>query len=345
MVNFGATTAALDLRHTSTGDRYDVALLANGHLQIRRNNGSVVTVLGDVPSGIGDLSNWSTIALSATGAGPVQLVASVDGVAKVSAVDTSAAAITTAGTAGLWTNLSGVLFDDFTVTGMSSGGAVDAGTPDAGTPDAGTPDAGTPDAGTPDAGTPDAGTPDAGSPDGGTPGTVIFADDFQRTLCCDLGPNWLIPVGGWRDNNKANSDRSGLDRAVVAGVSCADCGIDARMVNFGGGEAMLELRGAGGDRYALALRADGVLEIRRYRGGASTVLANAPSGVPDIANWSSFTFVVQGVSPVVLTGSVNGVVKVAAQDSGSLALTGSGTAGLAAIQSGILFDSFKLTAR
>ena len=75
------------------------------------------------------------------------------------------------------------------------------------------------------------------------------------------------------------------------------------------------------------------------------MLANAPSGVPDIAHWSSFTFVVQGVSPVVLTGSVNGVVKVAAQDSGSLALTGSGTAGLAAIQSGILFDSFKLTAR
>ena len=134
VVNFAATIAALDLRQTAAGDRYDVALLANGRLQIRRHNGGTVTVLADVPSGIADLGNWSTIALSATGAGPVALSAFVNGAARVSATDTSSAAITAPGTAGMWTDLSGVLFDDFIVTGVeSAGGGADAGV-DAGTP-------------------------------------------------------------------------------------------------------------------------------------------------------------------------------------------------------------------
>src|SRR5204862_177655 len=77
VVNFAAATAALDLRESTSNDRYDVGLLANGHLQIRRYNGATTTVLGDVASGIADLGNWATIALQATGARPVQLVASV----------------------------------------------------------------------------------------------------------------------------------------------------------------------------------------------------------------------------------------------------------------------------
>src|SRR5438105_5247289 len=217
----------LDLRQTAAGDRYDVALLANGRLQIRRHNGGTVTVLADVLSGIADLGNWSTIALSATGGGPVQLVAFVNGAARVSAMDTSSAAITAPGTAGMWTDLSGVLFDDFIVTGVeSAGGGADAGV------DAGTPDAGISEAGAPDAGTSDAGASDAGTADAGSPGGILFTDDFNRTLCCDLGPRWNILSGGWRDNSKANSDRTALDRAAAAGVSCADCRIDASMVNF-----------------------------------------------------------------------------------------------------------------
>ena len=227
VVNFAATIAALDLRQTAAGDRYDVALLANGRLQIRRHNGGTVTVLADVLSGIADLGNWSTIALSATGAGPVALSAFVNGAARVSATDTSSAAITAPGTAGMWTDLSGVLFDDFIVTGVeSAGGGADAGV------DAGTPDAGISDAGAPDAGTSDAGASDAGTADAGSPGGILFTDDFNRTLCCDLGPRWNILSGGWRDNSKANSDRTALDRAAAAGVSCADCRIDASMVNF-----------------------------------------------------------------------------------------------------------------
>jgi len=77
VVNFAAAVAELDLRQQPSNDRYDVALLANGTLQIGRHNGSSITVLGSASSGIADLSNWATIALSATGANPVQLVASV----------------------------------------------------------------------------------------------------------------------------------------------------------------------------------------------------------------------------------------------------------------------------
>ena len=110
---------------------------------------------------------------------------------------------------------------------------------------------------------------------------------------------------------------------------------------------MLELRVSNTDRYALALRADGVLEIRRYRAGIATVLASTLGGVPDLTNWASFTFTVQGTSPVTLTGSVNGTVngtvKVRAQDSSVSALTGAGAAGIAATASGILFDNFTLT--
>src|SRR2546430_14303952 len=120
VVNFGAAVAELDLRQQPSNDRYDVALLTNGTLQIRRHNGTTITVLGSAPSGIADLTNWSTISLSATGANPVRLVASVNGSAKIVASDSSASAIAGAGTAGMWTDLAGVIFDDFTVTTAGS---------------------------------------------------------------------------------------------------------------------------------------------------------------------------------------------------------------------------------
>src|SRR5438067_13421876 len=93
---------------------------ANGTLQIRRHNGASITVLGQAPSGIADLSNWATISLSVSGANPVRLVASVNGTAKVSVSDSSASAIAGPGTAGMWTDLAGVIFDDFTVTTAGS---------------------------------------------------------------------------------------------------------------------------------------------------------------------------------------------------------------------------------
>jgi hypothetical protein len=344
LINFAAGFAAVDLRVQPNGDRYDVALLSDGHLQIRRWRAGGSTVLGDVASGIAELGWWSTIALSASGAGPVQLVASVNGVPKLSVSDTSEAAVTPAGTAGMSTSLAGIWFDDFVVTGGGSAGT-DASVPDAGSADAGSPDAGSPDAGSPDAGSPDAGSPDAGSPDAGSPppSSVLFKDDFNRTVSVGLGPDWIVAAGAWLDNNKANSGLNGLDRALASGVSCSDCRIDASMVNFGGGEAMLELRGTGTDRYALVLTAAGALQIRRYAGGTQTVLGTVASGISELRGWHSFSFTVQGVAPVTLTGSVAGAPKLTVTDSSASALSAPGRAGIAATYAGIWFDDFVLT--
>src|SRR3954468_2076376 len=103
MLIFAAGTSTLSLRQSGANDRYDVALLANGHVQIRRTVGGVTAVLGDVASGA-DVNNWVTVALQVTGSSPVQLVASINGVTKLAVSDASASAIIAAGTAGMSTN-------------------------------------------------------------------------------------------------------------------------------------------------------------------------------------------------------------------------------------------------
>src|SRR5437660_9491867 len=75
VMNSGAAVAELDLRQQASNDRYDVALLANGTLQIRRHNGTTITVLGQAPSGIADLTTWATISLSEIGTAPCRAVA------------------------------------------------------------------------------------------------------------------------------------------------------------------------------------------------------------------------------------------------------------------------------
>ena len=355
MVNFASAESMLELRAGSS-DRYALALRADGVLEIRRYSGGGVTVLGSVPSGIADLRSFNSFGFVVQGTSPVSLTGYVNGSPKVSATDSSSSALTAAGAAGMAATLAGVLFDDFTLSGAASGGGGsdggvadggtgDGGVTDGGVADAGTPDAGTPDAGTPDAGTPDAGTPDAGAPDAGTSGGgVLFSDNFNRTSSSDLGPDWTMPVGVWFANgSSAQTDRHPLDRALVAGISCADCRIDAKMANFASAESMLELRAGSSDRYALALRADGVLEIRRYGGGGVTVLGSVPSGISDLRSFSAFGFVVQGAGPVSLTGYVNGVPKISATDASSSALTSPGAAGMAATLAGVIFDDFVLT--
>jgi hypothetical protein len=326
VVNFAAGVAALDLRESASGDRYDVALLANGQLQIRRHDGRATAVLAQGASGIADLGNWATIGLSASGAGPVQLAASVNGTVKLTATDASGSAIAVAGTAGMTTNLAGIWFDDFLVTGLGGGGGGDGGVPDAGTPDAGSPDAGTPDAGTPDAGTPDAGTPDAGVPDAGTPdaGTpdagapdaglppprpptgTLFSDGSNRTT--GLGASWRILAGLWvTPGTVAQSDLDGTDQAAVQSLSCADCSVQARVVNFAAGIVALDLReSASNDRYDVALLANGHLQIRRTRGGSTTVLGDVASGIADLTDWSTIGLSASGAGPVQLVASVNG---------------------------------------
>ena len=368
---FAAGTLALELRRQASGDRYELALLASGHVQLRRHNGSATTVLADAASGIPDLGDWSTLLLSVSGANPVQLSGSVNGAVKVSFADSSSSAITAAGGAGMGATLAGLWFDDYTVTALGGGsggggGGSDAGTPDAGPADAGSPDAGpadagshdagpadagSPDAGPADAGSPDAGPADAGSPDAGPPpppppppptGT-IFSDNFNRSSPDNLGSGWTIAQGRFITDTRANSDLDGLDRAIVTGVTCGDCRIDSRLVAFADGEAMLELRGSGTTRYALALTTSGKLELRRYKSGVATVLASAASGIADLTDWASVSFSVSGTAPVVLKGYVAGVQKVTFSDSSTSALLTPGAAGIAATISGIWFDDFVLS--
>src|SRR5438477_1292719 len=75
-----------------------------------------------------------------------------------------------------------------------------------------------------------AGTPDAGTP---PPTGVLFSDNFNRTSPTDLGSNWKALAGAWRSDGRALSDRSVLNRAVTATVSCGDCRVEAKMVNIG----------------------------------------------------------------------------------------------------------------
>jgi hypothetical protein len=119
LLGFGVRETGLTLRSPSVSstDRYDVILQGSGNLQIRRVRGGVITVLGQAPSGLTVLNDLpDTVSLSASGAGPVHLVASVDGVARITVNDASAAALTGAGYAGLWTSHAGVVFDDFSLT-------------------------------------------------------------------------------------------------------------------------------------------------------------------------------------------------------------------------------------
>ena len=131
MLGFGVAHTAVFMRSTLTGSaRYQLDLISNGHAQIQRVSGGTTTVLADVASGLSDLSVPATLTLTATGTSPVQLVAFVNGRQIASATDSSSAAITGSGYAGLYTLNAGVVFDTFVLsgTGTSSGPIPDAGT-------------------------------------------------------------------------------------------------------------------------------------------------------------------------------------------------------------------------
>ncbi len=107
--------AGVFLRGTVAGsDRYDLILRDDGELLLRRLDAGHPTVLASAPSGV-DRWSFVQLELEATGAGPVSLVAWVDGVPRLAATDASASAHGAAGLAGLWTYTAGVRFDDFTV--------------------------------------------------------------------------------------------------------------------------------------------------------------------------------------------------------------------------------------
>lgn len=112
--HFANAEAAVVLR--AQGDsRYSLVYLRNGRLQVRREVGGRVTVLGEASSGLS--SSWEpvTLSLMARGRGPVELIASVDGQVRLTVTDTSSSALREPGLAGLATPDAGVWFDSFQV--------------------------------------------------------------------------------------------------------------------------------------------------------------------------------------------------------------------------------------
>ena len=115
----------LSLRAATPDDRYDAVILADGTLRIRRVRAGAPVTLADAPSGLLDPTGGFTLSLSATGAAPVQLIASIDGVPLATAVDADPAALGAPGLAGLWTLDKGVRFAAFALYGPAAAPADD----------------------------------------------------------------------------------------------------------------------------------------------------------------------------------------------------------------------------
>src|SRR5262249_11709037 len=134
VLGFGVPAIGVYLRSptaSATGDRYEGILAANGEVQIRRVRGGTTTVLAHVASGV-DLGSFSTVSLEASGAGPVQLRASVNGVVLAQASDSGTSVIGTAGFAGMVSSSAGTLLDDFLLTApapVTDGGVADLAQP------------------------------------------------------------------------------------------------------------------------------------------------------------------------------------------------------------------------
>ena len=135
------------------------------------------------------------------------------------------------------------------------------------------------------------------------------------------------------------------NRALVSGVSCADCRIDARFITFGTEGGFVLRAQPGGDRYEMALTSTGALQIRRVLAGTATVLGQVSSGIANLsAGYTTFTFAVHGTGPVSLTASVNGVLKLDVEDATAQAIGSAGAPGLIAKIAGVPFDDLFVTA-
>jgi hypothetical protein len=259
----------------------------------------------------------------------VSLVAKVNGAVRLSATDS--ANTLPAGRAGISASHSGIWFRNFSIAGQAAAGPPPP--PDAGPPPP--PDAGPPPP--PDAGPPPP-APDAG------PSGPLFTDTLARTAST-LGPSWQVISGLFVMDGHANSDLDAPNQAVVPTITCRDCTVQADFVGFGF-EGAIDLRGsasAPGDRYDLALLPNGHVQIRKHGGGATTVLGDAPSGIPDLGDWATLALSATGAGPVTILGSVNGAAVLSATDSSNPLQAG--RAGMSASHSGLWFRSFSITGR
>jgi hypothetical protein len=175
-------------------------------------------------------------------------------------------------------------------------------------------------------------------------GSILFSDQFQRTDLASLGGAWTVVQGGWQAKGSyAASGLNGGDRALAAGVTCADCHIDCKFDTFGVEGGLVLRSQPNGDRYEMVLVSTGAVQVRRWRGGVATVLGSAPSGIPNLGAWTPFAFSARGAGPVSLTVSVNGILKLDVEDSSPQAITGAGGTGMHANIAGVVFDDFVVT--
>jgi len=112
--HFSEAEAGVVLRAQGSA-RYTLVSLQNGRIQVRREVGGRITVLGEARSGLPNAQEPMTLTLSARGTGPVELIASVDGQVRLTVVDSSSSALREPGLAGLITPIAGVWFDSFRV--------------------------------------------------------------------------------------------------------------------------------------------------------------------------------------------------------------------------------------
>ncbi len=117
--HFSEAQAGVVLRAQGSA-RYTLVSLANGRIQIRREVGGRITVLGEARNGLSSTQEPMTLTLSARGTGPVELIASVDGQVRLTVTDSSSSALREPGLAGLYTPIAGVWFDNFRVHQLRS---------------------------------------------------------------------------------------------------------------------------------------------------------------------------------------------------------------------------------
>jgi hypothetical protein len=116
--HFSQAEAGVFLRAQGSA-RYTLVSRANGRIEVRREASGHVTVLGEASSGLSSAREPMTLTLTARGAGPVELTASVEGQLRLAVVDSSSSALGQPGLAGLETPIAGVWFDDFQVRALA----------------------------------------------------------------------------------------------------------------------------------------------------------------------------------------------------------------------------------
>ncbi|ATB40482.1 hypothetical protein CYFUS_005931 [Cystobacter fuscus] len=185
------------------------------------------------------------------------------------------------------------------------------------------------------------------SEDTPSPGRELFRDDFSSNSSSGLGSDWSLS-GLWLSNGKrAVSDLDnpdGNNQALAPLSSCRDCQVEAWLQHFAADEAGVVLRARGDAFYALVYLPSGRIQIRRYRDGKPTVLAEAASGQSSAWEGATFTLAAWGTQPVQLAASVNGQVRLRVTDTSSSAPGDEGLAGLLTPIAGIWFDDFRVRA-